>query len=79
MKNPSHSASFESLDKDAPSKAGIKPRSTVLSVKEEAVVVVFRKHTLLPLDGCLYALQVEGEAEARRLGLATGSSFRPAP
>ena len=33
------------------------PRSTVLSVKEEAVVVAFRRHTLLPLDDCLYALQ----------------------
>ena len=32
-------------------------RSTVLSVEEEAVVVAFRKHTLLPLDDCLYALQ----------------------
>src|SRR6478609_4597797 len=33
------------------------PRSTVLSVEEEAVIVTFRKHTLLPLDDCLYALQ----------------------
>jgi hypothetical protein len=33
------------------------PHSTVLSLEEEAVVVVFRKHTLLPLDDCLYALQ----------------------
>ena len=33
------------------------PRSTVLSVEEEAVVVAFRRPTLLPLDGCLYALQ----------------------
>ena len=33
------------------------PRSTVLSVGEEAVVVAFRRHTLLPLDDCLYALQ----------------------
>jgi transposase InsO family protein len=32
-------------------------RSTVLSVKEEAIAVAFRKHTLLPLDDCLYALQ----------------------
>ena len=29
------------------------PRSTVLSVEEEAVVVAFRRHTLLPLDDCL--------------------------
>ena len=32
-------------------------RSTVLSLGEEAVIVAFRKHTLLPLDDCLYALQ----------------------
>jgi hypothetical protein len=32
-------------------------RSTVLTVKEEAVVVAFWRHTLLPLDDCLYALQ----------------------
>jgi transposase-like protein len=31
--------------------------STVLSVEEEAAIVTFRRHTLLPLDGCLYALQ----------------------
>ena len=33
------------------------PRSTVLSVDQEAVIVAFRKHTLLPLDDCLYVLQ----------------------
>ena len=33
------------------------PRSTVLTVEEEAIVVAFRKHTLLPLDDCLYSLQ----------------------
>src|SRR3970040_3044939 len=33
------------------------PHSTVLSLEEEAIVVAFRKHTLLPLDDCLYALQ----------------------
>jgi transposase-like protein len=32
-------------------------RSTVLTAEEEATVVAFRKHTLLPLDDCLYALQ----------------------
>src|ERR671921_2864687 len=32
-------------------------RSTVLTLEEEAVVVAFRRHTLLPLDDCLYALQ----------------------
>src|SRR5215212_6415969 len=33
------------------------PRSTVLTLAEEAVMVAFRRHTLLPLDDCLYALQ----------------------
>jgi transposase InsO family protein len=32
-------------------------RSTVLTAGQEAVAVAFRKHTLLPLDDCLYALQ----------------------
>ena len=32
-------------------------RSTVLALEEEAIAVAFRKHTLLPLDDCLYALQ----------------------
>lgn len=42
--------------KDAP--MGPKePASTVLTKAEEALIVAFRKHTLLPLDGCLYALQ----------------------
>lgn len=33
------------------------PKSTVLSGEDEAVIVAFRRHTLLPLDDCLYALQ----------------------
>jgi transposase InsO family protein len=33
------------------------PRSTVLTAEEEAACIAFRKHTLLPLDDCLYALQ----------------------
>ena len=33
------------------------PRSTVLTPAEEAMAVAFRRHTLLPLDDCLYALQ----------------------
>ena len=33
------------------------PHSTVLSAAEEAMIVAFRRHTLLPLDDCLYALQ----------------------
>lgn len=33
------------------------PRSTVLSIEDEAAIAAFRRHTLLPLDDCLYALQ----------------------
>jgi hypothetical protein len=33
------------------------PRSTVMTPEQEAACVAFRKHTLLPLDDCLYALQ----------------------
>jgi transposase len=33
------------------------PLSTVLTPEEEAIIVAFRRHTLLPLDDCLYALQ----------------------
>ncbi len=32
-------------------------RSTVLTLEQEAIIVAFRKLTLLPLDDCLYALQ----------------------
>ena len=41
------------------------PRSTVLSVEQEAIIVAFRKHTLLPLDGCLP--EVEGVRELRAI------------
>jgi hypothetical protein len=34
-----------------------KARLTVLSVEEEAAIVAFRKHTLLSLDDCLFALR----------------------
>ena len=33
------------------------PHSTTLSEAEEAAIVAFRRHPLLPLDDCLYALQ----------------------
>jgi transposase InsO family protein len=36
---------------------GPKPcHSTILTLAEEALIVAFRRHTLLPLDDCLYAL-----------------------
>ena len=34
-----------------------RPRSPVLTPEQEAAIVAFRRHTLLPLDDCLYALQ----------------------
>ena len=40
------------------------PRSTSLSIEEEAVVVALRRHTLLPLDDCLYALPRAAPGEA---------------
>ena len=33
------------------------PRSTTLTLGQEALIVAFRRHTLRPLDDCLYALQ----------------------
>ena len=33
-------------------------KSNILTIEKEAIIVAFRRHTLLPLDGCLYALQV---------------------
>ena len=38
------------------------PKSTVLTVEDEAIVVAFRRHTLLPLDDCLHALQADDPA-----------------
>ena len=35
----------------------LEPHSTVLSIEQEAMIVAFRRHSLLPLDDCLYALQ----------------------
>lgn len=32
-------------------------KSTVLSTEDEAIIAAFRRHTLLSLDDCLYALQ----------------------
>src|SRR6478736_4648813 len=56
--NPKTIAKWKSRKSVSDLRTGPKePRSTVLSVEEEAVVVAFRRHTLLPLDDCLYALQ----------------------
>ena len=36
-----------------------KPRSTVLTEAEEAMIVAFRRHTLLPMDDCLRSPAVD--------------------
>ena len=56
--NPKTVAKWKARASTADTRMGPKnPSSTVLSMEEEAIVVAFRKHTLLPLDDCLYALQ----------------------
>ncbi|BBK44612.1 hypothetical protein STVA_46320 [Allostella vacuolata] len=56
--NPETVPKWNARSTVADAKAGPKePRSTVLSAEEEAVIVAFRRYTLLPLDDCLYALQ----------------------
>jgi transposase InsO family protein len=56
--NPKTVAKWKKRDTAADLPAGPRnPRSTVLAIEEEAIIVAFRKHTLLPLDDCLYALQ----------------------
>src|SRR5579875_1625683 len=56
--NPKTVAKWKRRESTADRRTGPSvPRSTVLTVEQEAVIVAFRKHTLLPLDDCLYALQ----------------------
>jgi transposase InsO family protein len=56
--NPKTVAKWKTRSSVADARMGPKePSSTVLSREEEAVIVAFRKLTLLPLDDCLYALQ----------------------
>jgi transposase InsO family protein len=56
--NPKTVAKWRQRSSAADRRTGPKtPRSTVLSSEEEAIVVAFRRHTLLSLDDCLYALQ----------------------
>src|SRR5829696_7381429 len=56
--NPKTVAKWRQRGSVADRRTGPKdPRSTVLSLEEEAIVVAFRRHTLLPLDDCFYALQ----------------------
>ena len=56
--NPKTVAKWRNRDSVEDAMMGPKePRSTVLTVEEEAVCIAFRKHSLLSLDDCLYALQ----------------------
>ena len=56
--NPKTVAKWRNRASTADQRPGPKDaHSTVLSIEEEAMIVAFRKHTLLPLDDCLYALQ----------------------
>ena len=55
--NPKTVAKWKRRESTADRRTGpTVPRSTVLSVEQEAIIVAFRKHTLLPLDDCFYAL-----------------------
>ena len=56
--NPKTVAKWRKRESVSDERTGPKePKSTVLSPEEEAVIVAFRRYTLLPLDDCLYALQ----------------------
>ena len=56
--NPKTVAKWRARANTEDQKPGPKaPHSTVLSIEEEAIIIAFRRHTLLPLDDCLYALQ----------------------
>jgi transposase InsO family protein len=56
--NPKTVAKWKHRETVADRKTGPKEaRSTVLTPEQEAVVVAFRRYTLLPLDDCLYSLQ----------------------
>jgi transposase-like protein len=55
--NPKTIAKWRKRSSVGDRRTGPAPKSTVLSLQQEAVVVAFRRHTLLPLDDCLYALQ----------------------
>ena len=56
--NPKTVAKWKKRGSVADLKTGPKEaKSTVLSIEDEAIIVAFRKHTLLPLGDCLYALQ----------------------
>ena len=56
--NPKTVAKGKKRDSTADLSTGPRePKSTSLSLEDEAIIIAFRKHTPLPLDDCLYALQ----------------------
>ena len=56
--NPKTVAKWKKRPATADRKTGpSEPKSTVLSIEDEAVIVALRRHRLLPLDDCLSALQ----------------------
>ena len=56
--SPTTAQKWRKRTSTADARMGLKePRSTVLTAEEEAIIVAFRRHTLLPLDDCLYGLQ----------------------
>ena len=55
--NPKTVAKWKKRSATADLRTGPKaPKSTTLTIEDEAVAVAFRRHTLLPLDDGLYAL-----------------------
>ena len=55
--NPKTVAKWKNRSSTSDAPMGPKnPRSTVLSPEEEAIIIAFRRYTLLPLDDCLYTL-----------------------
>jgi transposase InsO family protein len=56
--NPKTVAKWRARSNTADQRPGPRDaRSTTLTIEEEAIIVAFRRHSLLPLDDCLYALQ----------------------
>ena len=50
------------------------PKSTVLGPEEAAIIVAFRRHTLLALDDSSYSLQVEPSSGFESLAAAALSA-----
>ena len=57
------------------------PHSSVLGIDQEAVIVAFRRHSLLPLDDCLYALQpaIPHSSARRCIAAFSGMGYRDCP